>query len=261
MNLKERNNHMNANIMFSGDSTFSEIDVYSHRIVQLFIEHMMSQKEQPIVEICVSGFNDTFIQEKYQIESLFTKLQQYQMDKCEVFYTRDISSYTVNEENQEGTLEELKEELTQVLKELEEVDDPVELFKIESTDTIHQVLEQIQSHIIEHMTKQQNLTEKNVCRENQQIILSFRTKMTPHTIMNLLEVTGCTIWFSIQGEDEKSLFYIREVHYQEERWCPNIYISEISQEFAQKLEQLAQEYNRMDGLRSACGLYCEIISE
>ena len=64
----------NVTVRFWNDHDFNKVDEYSYKILHLVIEDMGLQQKRLLCEMTISGYNDTFIKEKKQIQNLFKKI-------------------------------------------------------------------------------------------------------------------------------------------------------------------------------------------
>ena len=246
----------NADIRFWNYNEFCKVDECSYKLIQSFIEHKMIQKEKLLFNnITISGYNDMFINERQQIEDLFKAFNHYQISKCDVFYAGGCISYTFNEENKDEVFEALKEDLKQVFEELEEMGyEPIELFEVKSTDTVQDVLEKIEQYIVEYMTSKQNGCKEWIYSRTPKIMLHFKAEGDLSIIMKMLGVTNIAINFYIEGEEETSIFYMREVEHSGEREEIQLYVSNISESLNQSLVKIVEEYNLSAKTPARCGL-------
>ena len=172
-----------------------------------------------------------------------------------MFYSGGLISYTFDEDNKEEVLEKLKENLEQVFEDMEKGYEPVELFKVKSTDTIDSVLEKIEQYILEYMTNKQNGVKDWIYNREPKIMLSFKAEISPRIIRELLNISNIAINFLFTGEGEESLFYMREVEHSGERESSEIYITHLTPILDEKLARIVEEYKMDVETPATCCLY------
>ena len=234
-----------ADIRFWNYNEFYKVDECSYKLIQSFIKHRVPQKEKLLFNnIVISGYNDMFINERQQIEGLFKTFRSYQMSRCEVFYAGGSISYTFNKEDIDEVFEQLKEDLKQAFEREEEMGyESIELFEVKPSDSIQDVLEKIEQYIVGYMTKKQNRCKEWIYSRTPKIMLYFKAEGDLSTIIKMLGVTNIAINFDIEGEEETSIFYMREVEHSGEREEIELYVSNLSENLNQSLVKIVEEYN------------------